>query len=272
VTVPSAIPVASSPLADIGSAPLAAASPAASSAIGAGINANPLGNVGALSQAAPNVQLSAGEFGTNTGESAGSLGKGAAGTGGGEAGLPSAQTGASAIGGNAAKPSGGFLGGLGKNPMALASTGMMGMNMLKGNQQPAYLKDLQGLASHDRSQGQLMESYLQSGTLPTGMQAGVNAGAASEEAAIRSQYAQHGMSGSSAEAQDIASSKQRALSQGQQIATQLFNTGVSETNAAEQIYAQLMQVQMQQDQQLTAGLSNFVHEMALMGQAPVPGG
>ena len=57
----------------------------------------------------------------------------------------------------------------------------------------------------------------------------------------------------------------------EQLASQLFSTGVSETQAADQIYAQLMQVQMQQDANLSNSIGNLVSSFARLGTPIAPG-
>jgi hypothetical protein len=83
-----------------------------------------------------------------------------------------------------------------------------------------------------------------------------NAGAAAQ-AAIRSQYASRGMSGSSAEATDLANVQSTIAGQGAQIAQQLLQTGVSESNLSAQLYQSIMSANLQQDAQLGTALSTL---------------
>lgn len=106
-----------------------------------------------------------------------------------------------------------------------------------------------------------LQSYLQSGTLPPGVQNSIKSATTAAKAAIRSQYAARGMSGSSAEQQDLANVDQQATSQGAAIATQLLNTGVTEAGLSAQIYNQLLSASIQQDQQLSQAVSGFASSL-----------
>jgi hypothetical protein len=148
------------------------------------------------------------------------------------------------------------------------------------------------------AQGQTLENYLAAGTLPPGVQAGISSAANSAKAAIRSQYANRGESGSSAEAEDLANVDSQAVSAGTTIATQLLQqgasmvgTGVSEEatagqlatstdlatgtmdlnaeSLAQQIYTQIMNTSLAQDQQLGSAIGNFAS--ALAGSTTKPG-
>ena len=74
-----------------------------------------------------------------------------------------------------------------------------------------------------------------------------------------------GMSGSSAEAQDIQNAHNQAAAQAGQIATQLYQTGVTEMGMSDQLYQQLMQTSIQQDANTSASIGNFAKALATMG-------
>lgn len=134
-------------------------------------------------------------------------------------------------------------------------------------------------AANAKTQGQQLQSYLTSGTLPAGAQNAINSALqsatetvqsqiASQKAAIRSRYAQMGGNTSAME-QDLANVDQQAsnqisnlqsqaASQGASIATNLLNAGVSETGLSSQIYAQLMQSATAQN----TALSNSITSLA----------
>lgn len=160
-------------------------------------------------------------------------------------------------------PAGGgiHLGGLAKDLPLLA----LGGDLLKGNSMPPQFGALSKDAKALDAQGAQYRNYAATGTLPPGMQASLNAAGDSAAASIRSEYASRGMSGSSAEAQDLASLTQRIQAQGENFALQLFSQGVSETSAADQLYGELMQVQMQQDEQLSSSIGKLASSFALMG-------
>lgn len=191
---------------------------------------------------ADGLPANAGAYGASTG---GSFGAGSVGT------VPSA---------GAASAGGGGLS-LGK----LLPLGILGADALLGNKKPAFEGQLQGIANQDAARGAQLQNYLNTGTLPPGIQGSLNAAQNDAAASIRSEYAARGGSGSSAEAQDVSNLAERTQAQGQQMAMQLFNSGVSETQAADQIYGQLMQVQLQQDNNLSSAVGKFASSLALMG-------
>ena len=77
-----------------------------------------------------------------------------------------------------------------------------------------------------------MMSYLQTGTLPPAVAAQQKQTELANEASIRSRYASMGLSGSSAEVQDLQNARLAAFSSAAGIETQLFNTGVTEASNA----------------------------------------
>jgi hypothetical protein len=172
--------------------------------------------------------------------------------------------------GGAAPSAGGALSGVTSGIGKLLSNpgiDLAGISLLssaaKGNQKPPGFDTLQAEANQLKSQAGLLENYQTSGTLPPGQQHTLDAAKASAAASIRSQYASHGMTGSSAEQQDIEAAGERIQAQGQQMAAQLFSEGVSEESAANSIFTQLMNVQMTQDQEFSSSVSNLAQALAL---------
>jgi len=146
------------------------------------------------------------------------------------------------------------------NANLLLPAALMGYQALNANKGlsaiPGY-NQVANTANNLTAQSQQLTSYLTSGTLPPGVQQGINQAGAAAKAAIRSQYASRGMTGSSAEAQDLANVDNTLVSQGAQIATQLLQTGVSEAQLGSQLYSQIMQSQLAQDNQLAASLATL---------------
>ena len=167
---------------------------------------------------------------------------------------------------------GGIGGWIKSNPSEALTLGLFGAEALRGNQLPPGFDQLKTQANSQITQGSQLESYLKSGTLPPGLQAGVNTASEAAKASVRAEYAARGMSGSSAEAQDMAAIGQRTEAQAAQIALQLFQQGFNEQQIGDQLMFQLMQVQMQQDQALGSSIGNFAAALAGMGRAPVPAG
>lgn len=167
---------------------------------------------------------------------------------------------------------GGIGGWIKSNPSEALTLGLFGAEALRGNQLPPGFDQLKTQANSQITQGSQLESYLKSGTLPPGLQSGVNTASEAAKASVRAEYAARGMSGSSAEAQDMAAIGQRTEAQAAQIALQLFQQGFNEQQIGDQLMFQLMQVQMQQDQALGSSIGNFAAALAGMGRAPVPAG
>lgn len=172
------------------------------------------------------------------------------------------------VGAGAAAPSGVSQSGAGTPGTFLSKVAdnapllFLGASALKGNKPAPYSDTLGGDASAMAAQGQQMMDYLSSGALPPGIQHGLDAQAENARATVRSDYAARGMSGSSAERQDLASIGQRTAATGHDLAIQLFNSGLGETQAADSLYAHLMGVQMQEDQGLSDAVGNLAAWMA----------
>jgi len=151
---------------------------------------------------------------------------------------------------------------LAKNPTSVLSALGLAANMLKGNQMPKYSGQLSAEAAQLQAQGAQLQGYLTSGTLPPGVGASLSAAHDSVAATIRSQYAARGMSGSSAEMQDLNNLAQTTVTQGAQIASNLLQTGVSEQQFASGLYQNLMATSMQQDTNMSNAIAGFTNAMA----------
>lgn len=121
---------------------------------------------------------------------------------------------------------------------------------------PGY-SQIQGEAGQLSAQGAQLQSYLNSGTLPPGVKTSLDQASASAKAAIKSQYASSGQSGSSAEAADLANVDNTMASQGASIALNLLNSGVQESQLSAQLYGSLMNTALSQDQQLSSAIGNL---------------
>jgi len=151
---------------------------------------------------------------------------------------------------------------LAKNSTSVLSALGLAANMLKGNQMPKYSGQLSAEAAQLQAQGAQLQGYLTSGTLPPGVGASLSAAHDSVAATIRSQYAARGMSGSSAEMQDLNNLAQTTVTQGAQIASNLLATGVSEQQFASGLYQNLMATSMQQDTNMSNAIAGFTNAMA----------
>ena len=151
---------------------------------------------------------------------------------------------------------------LAKNPTAILSALGMAANMMKGQQQPKYSADLARQAAELNARGAQLQGYLTSGTLPPGIGSALSGAHNSATASIRSRYANMGMSGSSAEMQDLNNLAQTTVSQGADIANKLLATGVNQQQFASGLYQNLMATSMQQDTNMSNAIAGFTNAMA----------
>ena len=145
--------------------------------------------------------------------------------------------------------------------LGLAGAGLA-YNMLKGNQKPEFQQNVQDAAAQLQAQGAQLQGYLTSGTLPPGMDAALSSAHDAAAAAIRSRYANMGMSGSSAEMNDLSNLAYTTVSQGATIASQLLQTGVSEQQFASGMYQNLMAQSVAQDTAMSNAMAGFTNAMA----------
>ena len=145
--------------------------------------------------------------------------------------------------------------------LALGGAGLA-YNMLKGNEPVPYSAQLESQAAQLQAQGAQLQGYLSSGTLPPGIGAALQGAHDSAAASIRAQYASRGMSGSSAEMQDLSNLAQTTVSQGANIASSLLSTGVSEQQFASGLYQNLMAQSVAQDTAMSNAMAGFTNAMA----------
>lgn len=149
---------------------------------------------------------------------------------------------------------------------AISAAGL-GLSAMKGAQTGAPSEktlntDLAAQAGQEAASGQQLQNYLPSGTLPPGAQAGIDQAKNSAKAAVRSKYASMGMSGSSSEQQELSAIDSNAQAQGEQIAMQLLNTGITESQMSSQLYEHMLNNTMQNDQALSSAVSGFAGSLA----------
>jgi len=152
-----------------------------------------------------------------------------------------------------------------KNPGALLAGGGLLYNLLRNNNIPGQ-GELNAQAGQLSAQGAQLSSYLQKGTLPPGVQTSIQTATKAAQAAVRSKYASMGMSGSTAELQEINAVNEAAVSQGVQIAENLLNTGIQESGLAAGIYENLIKINQAQSQATGSAIANFAS--ALNGTTP----
>ncbi len=133
----------------------------------------------------------------------------------------------------------------------------LGINTAMGQKPLPGQKQIEQTAGTLSEQGKKLQGYLDSGTLPPGAQQGLHQASEAAKATIKSQYASRGMSGSSAEAQDLAAVDQRVQAQGFDMALSLLKTGVDESNIASALYQNILTTQLEQDKELSEAFTNF---------------
>ena len=149
-----------------------------------------------------------------------------------------------------------------KNPAGIAMAGAgLGYNILKGSQTSQNEKNVQDIANGMNAQGQQLQRYLQNGTLPPGMQAGLDNAKAAAKAQIISGYAARGQSAdpnmNSALAQELAAVDTNSLELQGKIATNLLQAGINETNMSANLFQALIQMDATQAKSMGSAISNF---------------
>lgn len=152
--------------------------------------------------------------------------------------------------------SGNILHALGANAGPLvAGAGLL--YSLGGNQTVPGQNEIGQLAGGLQTQGQELSGYLQNGTLPPGAQQGIDQATKAAQAAIRSKYAASGMSGSSAEVQDLNNVTEQAQAQQFQEASTLLKEGLDATSISGQLYAEMMNFDAAQSAQTGAAIASL---------------
>ena len=149
-----------------------------------------------------------------------------------------------------------------KNPLGvLVGGGALAYNMLQGQKQLPEQRQLQGQANQLSAQGQQFMSYLQTGTLPAGLQAAVDRATQAAKAQIIANAARNGLSTDPTQnsqlAQDLASADRNALIAVAQEGEQLFQAGANEVQLSSQILDRLMKIDQEQTASMGKAIANF---------------
>jgi hypothetical protein len=251
-----------------GAAPEVAPAVDAASTLGGGSGAWPTGNLFGLDAGIT------GEGGSTLGAAGGDITGSAGGAGGGGTFFDSSAASA-AYGGGSAAPGGGAgggggildsimhptLGGLSKAAGIGVSGGLLGYDLLKGNPVDSNQKVLQQQAAQLGAQGQALQSYLTSGTLPPALKAQLDQATKAEKARIVSGYASRGQptdpNQNSALAQDLNAVDTNAIAAMASTQIQLMNTGIQETGMSSALYETLVKLDTAQNDQLMKAIQGF---------------
>jgi hypothetical protein len=151
------------------------------------------------------------------------------------------------------------------NPSAVVGALGLGYNLLnQGNVKG--LGALTQAAGAQEQQSQQLESYLNTGTLPSGLQAGLDQSLQAAQQEIKSKYASLGMSGSTAEASDLAYAQVNAQAQKAQMEMGLLDSGIKESGLSDDLLGQIVKINQAQDAATGQAISNFA---AALGGMPI---
>jgi hypothetical protein len=166
---------------------------------------------------------------------------------------------------------GGAKSSLTRNPLGIAAgAGMLGYNMLQGSRTSANVKNISAQASQLGAQGQQLMQYLQSGTLPPGLQAGINNAKAAMTARIMANHAHNGMSTNPAENSALAAELNNldmqvfaaVAAQGEKLLTM----GIDESKISADLYTTLERLQRDQSASMGRAIATFA---AALGGNPM---
>jgi hypothetical protein len=153
-------------------------------------------------------------------------------------------------------------GGLAKVAAPAVAAAGLGKLMAAGGSVPG-LDQIKALAGLSATQGQTLQNYLATGTLPPAIQQSVDAATRDAVTQIKARYAGMGMApGSSQETADIARTQQNAVIQGAQLADQLLQQGISESQLAGTLYNELVNYNSQLNTQTGAAIGNLASALA----------
>ena len=149
-----------------------------------------------------------------------------------------------------------------KNPLGIAAAGgLLGYDLLKGNPTDPNQKVLQQEAGQLSAQGQQLQSYLTSGTLPPALKAQLDQATKAEKARIVAGYGSRGQSTdpnqNSALAQELNAVDTNAVAAMASAQIQMLNTGLQETGLSTQLYETLVKLDSAQNDQLMKAISSF---------------
>ena len=188
-------------------------------------------------------------------------------------GQPAAATGAAAsapaAGGDSKDK--GVLDSLGiKNPLgaAIGAAGL-GYSVLQGQQTQKYSPEMLAQAQSLNSQGQQLLSYLNSGTLPAGLQASLTQATSAAKAKIISNFASQGLNTDPAQNTALAAQlnqvDQQALISTAQIGQQLMSTGLQETGLSSDLYKTLASIDQTQTANIGKAIAGFASSISGSG-------
>lgn len=154
---------------------------------------------------------------------------------------------------------------LASNPTLALGAGGLLYEATRPQPQIPNLGALQSQAAALAQEGAALRAPLTGAPLPTGAQSAIDLGTESAKAAIRSHFAEAGLSGSSMEAAALAEADREAIAQRFQVAQGMAQQGAQLTGLDLGTYQNIIQQTLGRDQQLQNAISNFAASMAGAG-------
>ena len=157
-----------------------------------------------------------------------------------------------------------------KNPLgaAIGAAGL-GYSVLQGQQTQKYSPEMLAQAQSLNSQGQQLLSYLNSGTLPAGLQASLTQATSAAKAKIISNFASQGLNTDPAQNTALAAQlnqvDQQALISTAQIGQQLMTSGIQETGLSSDLYKTLASIDQTQTANIGKAIAGFASSISGSG-------
>lgn len=180
---------------------------------------------------------------------------------------PANATAGGTVGNNPSDSSKSILDSLGiKNPLGAAiGAGGLAYSALE-NKAPKFSPQLEAQAANLDANGKQLMSYLQSGSLPPGLQAGLTQATSAAKAKIISNFAAQGLntdpSQNSALASELAAVDQQALISTAQIGQQLMQSGITESGLSSDLYKTLANIDQTQTANIGKAIANFASALS----------
>ena len=157
-----------------------------------------------------------------------------------------------------------------KNPLGAAiGAGGLAYSVLQGQQQQKYSPEMLAQAQSLNSQGQQLLSYLNSGTLPAGLQASLTQATSAAKAKVISNFASQGQNTdptqNTALAQTLLQIDQQALISTAQIGQQLMTSGIQETGLSSDLYKTLANIDQTQTANIGKAIAGFASSISGSG-------
>lgn len=144
----------------------------------------------------------------------------------------------------------------------LIGAGAAAIPLLTGSSSMPGQEQLNSLAQQMSGSSAALTGYLNSGTLPPGVQAGLKSANESAKAAMRSMFASRGMSGSSSEVAALANIDQTTAAQGAEIAMKLLDRGIQQQQMSSALYQVILRNAMEEDKAFGEAIGRFGAAMA----------